>query len=101
MVDIPSSSGIIIMKLAIGADEAGFSLKEKIKGFLESNGHKVVDHGVYDPTPVLYPDIASKVALSIARGNEERAELSNNAQVITMGGPVIGSEVAKKIPKHG
>ncbi len=63
------------MKIAIGADEAGFSLKEEIEGFLESNGHKVVDHGVYDLTPVLYPDIASKVALSVARGNEERGIL--------------------------
>jgi ribose 5-phosphate isomerase B len=85
------------MKLAIGADEAGFSLKEKIKGFLESNGHKVVDHGVYDLaiTANKIPGIHAAQRHDVF--SAERAELSNNAQVITMGGPVIGNELAKKI----
>jgi ribose 5-phosphate isomerase B len=85
------------MKLAIGADEAGFSLKEKIKGFLESNGHKVVDHGVYNPAITANKDPGIRAAQCHDVFSADRAELSNNAQVITMGGPVIGNELAKEI----
>lgn len=63
------------MAIAIGCDEAGYELKEKIKAFLEASGKSVVDYGVYDTNPVLYPDIAVKVAKSIASGENDRGIL--------------------------
>ena len=61
--------------IAIGSDEAGFCLKEKIKEFLKNLNVEVTDYGVYDTKPVLYPDIAVKVAQAIADGKHERGIL--------------------------
>lgn len=63
------------MKIAIGCDEAAFSLKEALKKFLVGKDHEVDDFGVYDETPVLYPDIAVKVCESITNGKNERGVL--------------------------
>lgn len=63
------------MRIAIGADNLGFPLKESIKEHLEANGHEVVDYGVHDERPVDYPDVASKVALDVASGDFGRAIL--------------------------
>jgi ribose 5-phosphate isomerase B len=63
------------MSIAIGCDEAGFELKEKIKKYLTGNGIEMEDYGVYNTDPVLYPDIAVKVAKSIADGKHERGIL--------------------------
>jgi ribose 5-phosphate isomerase B len=63
------------LSIAIGCDEAGFYLKEKIKKHLKSLGLDCEDYGVYDITPVLYPDIAIKVAEAIADGKHERGIL--------------------------
>lgn len=63
------------MKLAIGCDEAGFALKEKLKLHLESLGHSSTDFGAGEDEVVLYPDIAFNVAESVARGEHERAIL--------------------------
>jgi len=62
------------MKIAIGCDEAAFHMKERIKKHL-SEKHEVVDFGVYDESPVLYPDIAIKVAEPVARGEFDRGIL--------------------------
>jgi ribose 5-phosphate isomerase B len=61
--------------IAIGSDEAGFYLKEKIKEFLKSMNIEAADYGVFDTNPVLYPDIAVNVAEAIARGKHERGIL--------------------------
>ena len=61
--------------IAIGADEAGFDLKEKIGAFLKAIGMEVTDYGVYDTRPVLYPDIAVRVARAIADRTHERGIL--------------------------
>lgn len=63
------------MSVALGCDEAGFQLKEKIKNFLLDKGIEVKDYGVYDTNPVLYPDIAVKVAKAVASGEHERGIL--------------------------
>lgn len=63
------------MKIAIGCDEAAYDLKETIKAYLIELGQEVDDAGVYDKNPVLYPDIALKVATSIADGQFERGIL--------------------------
>jgi len=63
------------MKIAVGADEAGFGLKETIKSYIGSLGHDVVDLGVHDTKPVLYPDIAVEVAETVLAGEAERGIL--------------------------
>jgi ribose 5-phosphate isomerase B len=63
------------MLLAIGCDEAGFDLKEKLKEYLKGLGLEVQDYGAYDTRPVLYPDIAVKVAEAILSGKHERGIL--------------------------
>ena len=50
------------MKIAIGADHAGYDLKEKIKARLVKAGHEVFDEGTIDNNSVDYPDFAAKVA---------------------------------------
>jgi ribose 5-phosphate isomerase B len=63
------------MSIAVGCDEAGFYLKEDIKDYLKKLGQEVEDYGTYDTKPVLYPEIAVKVAKSIAEGKHERGIL--------------------------
>lgn len=64
------------MKLAIGCDEAAFTLKEIIKQYLEEKGIEVEDFGTYNASEkILYPDVAVKVATSISKGEYERGIL--------------------------
>ena len=46
------------MKLAIGADHAGYPLKEEVRGYLEKLGHEVIDLGAFNAEPSDYPDFA-------------------------------------------
>lgn len=64
------------MKIAIGADHAGYRLKEKIKSFLEMEGHEVVDVGahIYEPTDD-YPQFAIPTAEMVANGEVDRGIL--------------------------
>lgn len=64
------------MRIIIGADHAGFELKEKIRQELESAGHQVVDVGAhhYDPADD-YPDFAAAVGRAVAAGEGERGIL--------------------------
>ena len=61
------------MKVAVGADHAGFELKGEIVRWLESEGHQVNDIGAdeFDPDDD-YPDFAVAVAGSIHAGESER-----------------------------
>ncbi len=54
------------MKIAIGSDHAGFSLKEKVKKHLESKGLSVKDFGCYSEERADYPDFAHIVANGVA-----------------------------------
>ncbi|GBQ49023.1 ribose 5-phosphate isomerase B [Komagataeibacter europaeus] len=63
------------MDIAIGCDEAAFTLKETIRDFLTAEGHAITDYGTYDGAPVLYPDIAVTVAEAIKAGKHERGIL--------------------------
>lgn len=63
------------MDIAIGCDEAAFTLKETIRDFLAAEGHAITDYGTYDGAPVLYPDIAVTVAEAIKAGKHERGIL--------------------------
>jgi len=55
------------MKIAIGADHAGFELKNKLKQHLEAHGFKVEDSGTNSAESVDYPDFAKSVGEEVAR----------------------------------
>ena len=79
------------LSIALGADEAAFELKEKIKAYLLSIGQEVEDYGVYSTDPVLYPDVALAVAGAVAEGKHARG--------ILMCGTGIGMAItANKVP---
>ena len=61
------------MRIAVGADHAGFELKGLLVPWLQSLGHDVVDRGAYklDPSDD-YPDFATAVAEAVVSGNAER-----------------------------
>mgnify|MGYP000957935411 FL=1 len=57
------------MKIALGADHAGYELKEKLKEFLSSQGYEIEDFGAYalDPNDD-YTDFVFPVAHAVAHG---------------------------------
>lgn len=57
----------MILKLAIGADHAGFELKEHLRKWLERNDYAVKDFGTYTSESADYPDFAHAVALAVER----------------------------------
>ncbi|HJP41128.1 MAG TPA: ribose 5-phosphate isomerase B [Dehalococcoidia bacterium] len=59
------------MRLAFGADHAGFALKQHLVKFAESLGHEVDDLGTRDTDSVDYPDFAEPVARSVVSGNAD------------------------------
>jgi ribose 5-phosphate isomerase B len=119
------------MRIAIGADQGGFELKEKIVEYLAAQDHQVLDLGIYELKSIDYPDIAVSVARSVADGQAERgiivcatglgvsmaankvhgiraalctdcymarmAREHNDAQVLCLGGRVIGIGPALEI----
>lgn len=55
------------MKIYLGTDHAGFELKEKIKAFLQKEGHEVEDCGAYEfDKNDDYPDFCAKAAEGVA-----------------------------------
>ena len=63
------------MKVVIGSDHAGYSLKEAIKKHLEAAGHEVMDKGTNDTSSCHYPIYAEAVANAIVAGEAERGVL--------------------------
>ena len=60
------------MNIVVVSDHAGFTLKEDVKTFLESEGHNVIDCGTYSKESCDYPDYANTAALAILEGKAER-----------------------------
>jgi len=60
------------MKIAIGADHAGFRYKELLKAALAERGHQVVDFGTDSEVAIDYPPIMRAVAEAVARGECDR-----------------------------
>lgn len=56
------------MLIAIGADHAGYLLKEELKTVLAGLSHDWKDFGTDSPEPVDYPDVAEQVARAVADG---------------------------------
>ena len=64
------------MKIAAGADHAGYAVKRAVVRRLRAQGHEVVDVGTGDSeTSVDYPDYAHVVAAAVAAGTVERGVL--------------------------
>ena len=79
------------MKVALGADHAGFELKQALIPSLRSLGHEVVDLGTNSTEPVDYPDVAAVVAGAVLGGTVERG-------VLICGSGVGASVAANKLP---
>ena len=60
------------MRIGLGADHAGQSLKRELARHLSGAGHEVVDHGAMTTDPVDYPEYAVKLARAVAAGTVER-----------------------------
>ncbi|MGD2175265.1 MAG: RpiB/LacA/LacB family sugar-phosphate isomerase, partial [Candidatus Brocadiaceae bacterium] len=60
------------MRIAVGADHAGYLLRRAIIKALKEDGHEVLDMGTDSPESVDYPDYARAVAESIQEGRAER-----------------------------
>jgi ribose 5-phosphate isomerase B len=63
------------MKIAIGADHAGFGLKREIAEMLRAAGHNVVDEGTNNTESTDYPDYAATVGRAVADGSADRGIL--------------------------
>lgn len=79
------------MKIAIGADHGGFSLKGPAIVELRKLGHQVEDLGTNSPEPVDYPDYARKVAEAVVSGKAERG-------IVICGSGVGACVAANKVP---
>jgi ribose 5-phosphate isomerase B len=79
------------MKIAIGADHAGFELKNLVGDLLRKLGHEVRDFGTNSADAVDYPDFARKVAEAVAGKQAERG-------IVVCGSGVGASVAANKVP---
>src|SRR3954447_6535826 len=119
------------MRIAIGADHAGFALKQHLIAALQRLGHLVDDRGTHSDARIDYPAICADVARLVVSGGADRgiviggsgqgeqitankihgvraalcndlytARLSrehNDANVLAMGGRVVGFGLAEEI----
>ena len=74
------------MRIAIGADHAGFALKQHLVGVLRRLGHDVDDRGTHTEVPVDYPGICAEVAREVVGGRADRC--------IVLGGSGQGEQIA-------
>jgi len=61
--------------IAVGADHAGYALKEDLEAWLTGRGYQVLDVGAHSAESVDYPDFAGHVADAVASGSAERGVL--------------------------
>jgi ribose 5-phosphate isomerase B len=74
------------MRIAIGADHAGFTLKEHLVVTLTRLGHQVDDRGTHSEAPTDYPPICADVARLVRSGLADRG--------IVIGGSGQGEQMA-------
>jgi RpiB/LacA/LacB family sugar-phosphate isomerase len=79
------------MRLVIGADHAGFELKQQLADYLRQCGHEVIDAGTTSSAPVDYPDFAEAVGTTLRNNQADRG-------VLVCGSGVGASVAANKIP---
>ena len=74
------------MRISIGADHAGFALKQHLVRTLEQLGHVVDDRGTHDDAPVDYPPVCAAVGRAVVDGHADRG--------IVIGGSGQGEQIA-------
>ncbi len=79
------------MKIALGADHAGFEYKDRIAKMLRDAGHTIIDYGTHDTTPVDYPQYGYAVGEAVASGQADRG-------VVVCGSSIGISIAANKVP---
>ena len=79
------------MRIAIGADHAGFELKQILAADLRHHGHEVIDKGTDSDQPVDYPDFAEAVGKALLAGEAESG-------LLICGSGVGASVSANKLP---
>ena len=79
------------MRVAIGADHAGFTLKEDLAKELRKLGHEVLDLGTNSAAPVDYPDFAQAVGQVVIAHQVDRG-------VLICGSGVGASVAVNKMP---
>jgi ribose 5-phosphate isomerase B len=88
---VPRSGSNQQKTIAVGADHGGFPMKEDLKSFLGSLGHRVNDFGTNSESAVDYPDFAHAVARAVA---DHAADVG-----IVIDGAGVGSAMtANKVP---
>jgi ribose 5-phosphate isomerase B len=119
------------LRIAVGADQGGYELKQPIVDFLVDQDHEVSDLGIHRLESVDYPDVAETVARAVAAGEADRgivicgtgigvslaankmrgiraalctdcymarmAREHNDAQILCLGGRVVGRGLALDI----
>ena len=119
------------MKIAVGADHAGFPLKKEVVEWVRELGHEVLDCGTNSADSVDYSDFARAVGEAVLAGNADLGVLvcgtgqgvamaankmrgvrcalcndpysarltreHNDANVLAMGGRVIGPGLARDV----
>jgi len=79
------------MRIAIGADHAGFALKQQLIAALQRLGHAVDDRGTFSDATIDYPPICADVARHVTDGRADRG--------IVIGGSGQGEQIAaNKVP---
>ena len=74
------------MRIAIGADHAGFPLKQHLVATLTRLGHQVDDRGTNSDAPIDDPPICADVARLVASGHADRG--------VVVGGSGQGEQIA-------
>ena len=63
------------MRIAVGADHAGYPLKVEVVRFLEEQGHEVTDLGTHSTDPVDFPVYVRQVGQAVQLGKADRGVL--------------------------
>ncbi len=79
------------MKVALGADHAGFEYKDRIAQLLRERGHETLDFGTHDATPVDYPQYGYAVGEAVATGQADRG-------IVVCGSSLGIAMAANKVP---
>ncbi|MGR4065077.1 MAG: ribose 5-phosphate isomerase B [Vulcanimicrobiaceae bacterium] len=79
------------MKIALGADHAGFGYKDRIAQILRDRGHEIIDFGTHDDTPVDYPQYGYAVGEAVASGEADRG-------IVVCGSSLGIAMAANKVP---
>src|SRR5579862_7685216 len=83
--------GPSLVKIALGADHAGYLYKDQIAKMLQSQGHEILDFGACDATPVDYPQYGYVVGEAVATGQADRG-------IVVCGSSIGIAIAANKVP---